>query len=230
MTLHVDGYTLSLNKRHEELCGDMVKIKHTPDSYIMALADGLGSGVKANILSTLTSTIFTEMLDAGMDLWDTVETITATLPQCQERHIAYSTFAVLQVFYDGKAIIYEFDTPQTIIIRNQQLLDVPSEAITIGTRTIIQRKFQAQSDDVIVCLSDGIINAGVGLTMNFGFSHEAIANQILATYRSSDLARTIAQNILFIVNDLYDGLPGDEVSLPQILHAPRYLFGLSKNS
>jgi hypothetical protein len=211
--IHIDGYTLSLNKRNEELCGDMVKIKHTGDSFIMALADGLGSGVKANILATLTSTIFSEMLEAGMELWDAVETITATLPQCQERQIAYSTFAVLQVNYNGNTKIYEFDTPQTIIIRRNQLLDIPSDSITIGNRTIIQRSFKALPDDLIICLSDGIINAGVGKILNFGFSHEAISQQILKTYRNGDQARTVAQNILYLVNDLYDGAPGDDATV-----------------
>ena len=120
-TVHIHADWKSLNHVHEELCGDRVMIRRDDKSFVMVLADGLGSGVKANILSTLTSTIISEMVFSGMDLTEAVETITATLPVCQDREVAYSTFNIIQIFYDGRAAVVQYDSPNAVFIRGFSL-------------------------------------------------------------------------------------------------------------
>ena len=109
--MHIDIAWKSLNHYGEELCGDKVEIYHAPDSDILVLSDGLGSGVKANILATLTSKIIITMLKEGLNVDEAVETIAHTLPICKVRQVAYSTFYILQIFHDGKAYLVEFDNP-----------------------------------------------------------------------------------------------------------------------
>ena len=82
----------------------------------LVLADGLGSGVKANILSTLTSKILCTMMAGGMPLEDCVETIVKTLPVCSVRKVAYSTFTIIQIRENTEATLIQFDNPNVILL------------------------------------------------------------------------------------------------------------------
>ena len=115
MGISVDVAWKSLNKHHEELCGDKVEVLKTADSDIVILADGMGSGVKANILATLTSKILGTMLFNGATIESCVETIAKTLPVCKVREVAYATFSILQIFRNGEAYLVEFDNPSCIL-------------------------------------------------------------------------------------------------------------------
>src|SRR5574344_2993460 len=98
------GYT-SLNKFGEELCGDRVEYSVNGDYTTVVLADGLGSGVKANILSTLTSKILCTMVSNNIGIEDCLETIIQSLPVCKERGVAYSTFSVIHLNNQGKGYL-----------------------------------------------------------------------------------------------------------------------------
>ena len=154
--IHIEAAYKSLNKKGEELCGDHVMIKRNKDSFVMVLADGLGSGVKANILSTLTSTIISEMIYSGCELEEAVETISETLPVCKVRGVAYSTFTIVQVFQNGEANIVEFDNPSTVIIRDKKILEIEEKHKVINGRNLIIRNFICKPNDYIVSFSDGI--------------------------------------------------------------------------
>ena len=116
------GYT-SLNKKNEELCGDKVEVRKNGKTTTLVLADGLGSGVKANILATLTSKILCTMVSEDIDINDCVETILQSLPVCKVRGVAYSTFTVIHMTEEGKGWLFEFDNPAAILIRDCKCRD-----------------------------------------------------------------------------------------------------------
>lgn len=208
--VHVDCYYKSLHKHHEELCGDKVEVRHNDEFYLMVLADGLGSGVKANILSTLTSTIISEMMIEGCSVEEVVETITATLPECKERKVAYSTFTILQVYYTGYARVVEFDNPSAIILRNHQEVKLEKTVKMYQQRNISEATFEVRPNDYIVFFSDGIIHAGLGTVLNLGWEHENVVEHLLAYYKEEDTANQVNDLLLCCVNDLYGGKCGDD--------------------
>lgn len=208
--IYIDAYWRSLNKYGEELCGDRVQIRRGEKCFVMVLADGLGSGVKANILSTLTSTIISGMIVSGMALADAVETITATLPVCQERGIAYSTFSIVQIFSNGNTYIAEFDGPDVVIMRDDQIYRIAREKMVMNGRQIYVSSMHAEPGDRFVVFSDGVLHAGVGMALNFGWGQKEVEEYLQEQVRRNDTASETTRLLLANVNYLYGGKPGDD--------------------
>ena len=201
----------SLNKKGEELCGDKVEIFQSDSRSIIVLADGLGSGVKANILATLTSKIAITMLRKGADIEEVVETIAHTLPVCKVRNIAYSTFTVIEIDENLRCKIFESENPPFFFLRDGEILKPEKKEITILDKTIVLTDVQLLEDDIIYICSDGVIHAGVGQTLNFGWQWEHVANYIK---KKADLnAGFLCQRLINACDDLYEGQPGDDTTI-----------------
>lgn len=213
MGVTVDVAYKSLNKFTEILCGDKVEILKTDDSNIVILADGMGSGVKANILSTLTSKILGTMFLNGATLEECVETIVQTLPVCQVRQVAYSTFSILQVFQNGEAYLVEFDNPGCIFIRDGKLVTIPENIREIEGKKINEFRFQVKKGDALILMSDGTIHAGVGQLLNFGWCWEDIAAYAVKQYGRTISAIRLAAEICHACDELYMYRPGDDTTV-----------------
>ncbi len=213
MGITVDVAYKSLNKFSEILCGDKVEMLQTADSNIMILADGMGSGVKANILATLTSKILGTMFLNGATLEECVETIVETLPICQVRQVAYATFSILQVFHNGDAYLVEFDNPGCIFIRNGKLVPIPQNIRDVKGKRINEFRFQVQKGDALILMSDGTIHAGVGQLLNFGWLWADIASYAVKQYPLTVSAMRLASAICQACDELYQYRPGDDTTV-----------------
>lgn len=213
MKLFFEWGTRSLNKRDEELCGDSMYISKFPDSIIFVLSDGLGSGVKASILSTMTTKIASQMLKQGLPIEEVVDTVSNTLPVCQVRKIAYSTFSISQIFSSGKAIIYEYDTPEVFFLRNRRVQTIPYEEVLIGGRKIRRTTLDLLAGDWLIYVSDGALNAGIGGVWSLGWGWSNISKYLENHTNSKLTALEVADDLARVVSDLYDGKPGDDVSI-----------------
>lgn len=203
----------SLNKRDEELCGDSMAVTRYSDSLMFVLSDGLGSGVKASILSTMTTKIASHMLQQGLPIEEVVDTVSNTLPICQVRKIAYSTFAISQLFSDGRAVIFEYDTPEFFFMRDRKVRTVPSDELIIGERKVRKTTLDVEIGDWLVFVSDGALNAGIGGVWSLGWGWGNISKYLEAHTNPKSTAQELADDLAGAVNRLYEGRPGDDVSI-----------------
>jgi len=219
MELFLDISELSLKKHGESVCGDQVRTARTPDKTIVVLSDGLGSGVKASILATLTTEIIIRMLKADVGLADVVETVVGTLPVCRVRKIAYSTFVVMEILHaDHSYKIVNFDSPETMFFRRDRLIRPERRTTRIHDKDIFVSQGCLEQGDFICLISDGILHAGLGVKMNFGWGWDNVAEHV--EQRLTDrpqCAWEVTRNVLAQTHSLYGGKPGDDASIVGIL-------------
>ena len=207
----------SVNKKGEQLCGDHIEIvEQNENSLVLVLADGLGSGVKACILSTLTSKIISTMIANNLSVEECVATIAATLPVCEKRGVAYSTFTIIRITNNSEAEIIQYDNPHVIMLRGGDNFEYPRTSMEIGGKTIYKSKLQLEKNDVFIAMSDGAIYAGVGKTLNFGWQRDSIIDFMVGNYDKKMSAKGISQLLLDECNDLYGGEPGDDTTVAAV--------------
>lgn len=210
---YIDIDSKSLNKYGEELCGDNVEIVSTEDSKIIVLSDGLGSGVKANILGTLTSKIAVTMLKGGASIDDTIDTITNTLPECQVRKLAYSTFTIVTIKNDGEVYIVEYDNPPVFFFRNNRECTPMKTSRSVNGKLIYESRFYMCQEDTLVIISDGVMHAGIGGLLNLGWDWNNITKYLTEVLHHENMSKMISNDLIETCRMLYENKPGDDTTV-----------------
>lgn len=206
------GYK-SINHYGEQLCGDHVDIvEENENSTVIVLADGLGSGVKASILSTLTSKIISTMLAEGLKIEECVSAIAATLPVCSTRGVAYSTFTIIRLIDNDSVELIQYDNPPVLMIRDGARFDYPKTELNIDGKKIFKSLIRLKEDDVFVAMSDGCPHAGIGTAYNFGWKYDDIAEFMEMLVPVGYTAKTLSTMLIDEVNKLYGSRPGDDAT------------------
>lgn len=214
MEYFIDINYKSINHVGEELCGDKVEIVQTDDGYIAVLSDGLGSGVKANILSTLTSKIAATMLNNGASIEETIETIINTLPECKVRKLAYSTFTIIKIDKNYNAYIAEYDGPNYFYYNEEGLnVNVEKRERYFGTKKVLESNIQLTLGDTINVVSDGAVHAGIGGLLNLGWGWDEINYYLSNLNKVNHTSQTLNGNFIGVCNNLYDSKPGDDTTI-----------------
>lgn len=219
MKIHVDFGWKSIHHDGEEVCGDRVVYKRRKDGFMGVLADGMGSGVKANILSTMGSTILSTMLAGGESVESAVDMVVRSLPVCSERGMNYCTFSVVDVDNSGIVKLVEFDNPQAWIIRNRQVVQPERTLRVIQEKKIWESSLPLVEGDILVVTSDGAVNAGAENQFSYGWNWDSVAKWLCQRAHTFSSAQRLATELVEAVNNLYGGKPTDDVTA-MVLRVP----------
>lgn len=197
----------SVNKHDEKLCGDFFRSFENGGKKVFVLSDGLGSGVKANILSTLTTTILGTMLSRGMPLEECINTVATTLPVCRTRRMAYSTFTVVQMEH-GMTHLVQYCNPEVIILRRGKNFNYQHNVHYISEKEIRESHVPIMLGDILIVMSDGIANAGIGKLAPAGWKREELIGFLerldTAQMSASHIAARIVNGCLTLSEESLD--------------------------
>lgn len=223
MESYLDIYQVSLNKHREELCGDQVRVIKSPSTTTIILSDGLGSGVKANILATMTAEIIATMLREETALQEVIDTVIRTLPIDKERRIAYATFSILTIDHSDYSFrVINFDNPEPFFLKNGQVVKLEAKKSKILGKNITTSSGALEMGDFISLISDGVLYAGLGTTMNLGWGWEAIAAYLEEVFANRIFAvHSVVNSVMSVTNRLYDWKPGDDATFVGLLRRQR---------
>ncbi|MEW6662026.1 MAG: PP2C family protein-serine/threonine phosphatase [Bacillota bacterium] len=226
--LHIEVAASQLRKAGEELCGDSFSITRTNASTIIIVSDGLGSGVKANILSSLTTRMAATMLKEGSKVDAVIDVLANTLPVCKVRDLAYSTFTIAQIKWDeGQVYLAEYDNPPVMLIRKKQPVCLKKTETVIGERVIQEANFTIENGDWMVLLTDGVLHAGIGGVWNLGWGWDRVEGYIRNIACADMTAEELATEVLGLCDKLYAGKPGDDATVVVVkARLPKYLTAL----
>jgi hypothetical protein len=168
-TFYIEINCQQKNHSDERVCGDVFLSKRIKEEgrFILVLSDGLGHGIKANLLAILTSTLAASFTEERQSISRIADTIMNTLPVDEVKQLNYSTFTILEIDGDGKANILEFENPKTIIFRGGRTYEPPWNVVDLDSgkyqgREILTTSFNPQKEDRIVFCTDGVVQSGLG--------------------------------------------------------------------
>lgn len=201
-----------LNKHGETLCGDHHYILSGDGRTTAVLSDGLGSGVKANILATLTSKMLTTLLRKRVPIDEAIETVADTLPMCRERRLAYATFTALEL-EENVAYLAQYDNPRALLLRDGKNVDYPTRVRYVGDKEIHESRIPLQEGDILILMTDGVTNAGVGKVAPNGWPRAEVAALVESIYTPETSAQYLAASVASAARALALEQPDDDITV-----------------
>ncbi len=205
----------------ESICGDVFLSRKIKDEgrSIIVLSDGMGSGVKANILASLTASMAMNFTLDHRDVTASAQIIMDTLPICSERKISYSTFTIIDIDVEGNTVIVEYDNPGCLIMSGIKEVDPGWHYELLDDEQNSKRlrvcSFKASMEYRIFFWTDGLVQSGMGSRVHpFGWGYDNLKHYVMnlvsaAPFSSSSM---LSRKLINMASANDGGNPRDDTS------------------
>ncbi len=204
-------------KTNEQVSGDAIEVFSSYSPTAVVLADGIGSGTRANDLSTLTAKTAIQMVKCGHNIAKIVETLDCNLSACEKSNTAYSTFSILQVFCDGSVYLAEYDNPPAIIGHKHYLINIQRNSKIICGKRINEAHFKLNEGSWIVLISDGVLHIGMENPLSFRWNYQRVKNYISRVITTFKNPQEMCDDLCHVCKKFSGGKITDDISVAAVM-------------
>jgi hypothetical protein len=166
---HIEIEMQQLRPKGQVVCGDVFHSRQIKEERrtIVVLSDGIGHGIKANVLATLTASMALNYTSFHTKPDVAANIFMRALPKSSEGKESYATFTIIEMEEGGMVRIINYDNPPTIILRKGQVYYPKEFQISIrgeenAGKILRIREFLPMLEDRIIFMTDGIVQSGLG--------------------------------------------------------------------
>ncbi|MEE1072191.1 MAG: SpoIIE family protein phosphatase [Cellulosilyticum sp.] len=199
------------NKAKDNVCGDVYSFMELDDgNYLLAIADGMGSGQAARRESETTIELLEKFLEAGFDSEVALRTINSALVLKSDIECYTTMDMALFNQHTGVIEFLKMGACTSFIVRGEEIITVKASSLPIGILShvdLVSCKKQLKDGDIVIMVSDGILenrnNLSDGETTFKHFIVEAKSNS----------PEYLAKFLLNKAKNLLAGQEGDDMTV-----------------
>lgn len=216
MNFDYDIYSESINKYNEQFCGDFCAVKTASGKTSIVLADGLGSGLTANLHASMVSNMIMNLAQSNRDIKKAVANVAFSMNKDSERNLNYCAFVFLEADNEGNLLIINFNMPDPVILHRGKAERLKPQIEKHGDYKLKTVTAKLTLGDSVVLLSDGVLKAGIGASLNLGLGKHNVEAYLEAAYKPKITSEKLAKLLLNVCGSLYLQKPGDDITVTAV--------------
>ena len=208
--IHVEIDYAQSSKKPDTPCGDVVLSEKNPSATTVILADGLGSGIKANIAATLCASRLMELIRRGFSLRNAFASVVKTMREAKENGLPYAAFSVSRILNDGEATILTYEIPPPVFIGSKHANILRQRNVVIEQEMTGETNCYAEPGDCILMVSDGVTMAGLGLSLKRGWTIDGVKHYVNDSLVGGTALKDIHKSVHRRARELWQTVGGDD--------------------
>ena len=211
--IHVEIEQAQSPKKPGAPCGDLVAFERSPTATTLILCDGLGSGIKANIAATMCAARLLEAVRSGASLRHAFANLVKNMIRVRGTELPYACFVVMRVLNDGQATVLSYEMPDPLFVTSKHASALPRRTRTVENALIGESHLQLAPGDALMVFSDGVTQAGLGLSQRQGWRVEGVQQHLTELLSDRRPLRELARAVHDRARELWEDVGGDDTTV-----------------